>query len=254
MSWAGKSYSDRPADALKDVLPKLDEAQCDDRVLLALALPEDAQALAIEHKGSISWWPRAEPTEPNYQPEDIEGTNSNLIHTGMKGMYACVIGLYDDPSSRCVTSGCRSMLAFFPIPRKARTLASYQDALKQSGLEGLGVSPLNHSSGRTFVGTQTCGECHTKALAVWEKTKHAQATESLVHPPERRVIPRQHDPECLSCHVTGWDPQSFFPFSSGYLSVVKTPEMMQNGCENCHGPGSAHVARKTITAASSTRP
>ncbi len=54
--------------------------------------------------------------------------------------------------------------------------------------------------------------------------------------------PRQFDPECVSCHVTGWAPQKFFPLTRGYESLQKTPLLAGNGCENCHGPGSRHVA------------
>ncbi len=73
---------------------------------------------------------------------------------------------------------------------------------------------------------------------MFEETPHAHATETLV-----KLDPQRHfDPECLSCHVTGWDPQKYFPFDSGYLSLTRTPHLTENGCENCHGPGSAHVA------------
>lgn len=51
-----------------------------------------------------------------------------------------------------------------------------------------------------------------------------------------------HDPECLSCHVTGWEPQKYFPFTGGYMSLEKTPNLTGNGCENCHGPAAKHVA------------
>ena len=37
----------------------------------------------------------------------------------------------------------------------------------------------------------------------------------------------------LSCHVTGWDPQRFHPFVGGYDSQQKTPQLADNGCENC---------------------
>ena len=103
--------------------------------------------------------------------------------------------------------------------------------------------PRPHPTSRRFVGSETCGECHTKAMAIWSKTPHAHATDSLVRPPNTRAdIPRQFDPECLSCHVTGWDPQKYTPLDSGYLSLTATPKLQHNGCENCHGPGSAHVA------------
>jgi len=67
-----------------------------------------------------------------------------------------------------------------------------------------------------------------------------------VKPPNNRGdIARHFDPECLSCHVTGWAPQQYYPFESGYLSLDKTPRMQHNGCENCHGPGNAHVAAES---------
>jgi Cytochrome c554 and c-prime len=52
---------------------------------------------------------------------------------------------------------------------------------------------------------------------------------------------RQFDPECLSCHVTGWDAEKYFPFASGFLGA-KQESLHGNGCENCHGPGDKHVA------------
>jgi hypothetical protein len=128
-------------------------------------------------------------------------------------------------------------------PEMLKLLADYQEQLRRDGLEGVGATEQPHPSGHKFVGTAKCGECHSQALAVWEKTPHAHATDSIVRPTTGRGdIPRHYDPECLSCHVTGWEPQKFFPYTSGYLSLEKTAHLKQNGCENCHGPGSAHVA------------
>jgi hypothetical protein len=108
----------------------------------------------------------------------------------------------------------------------------------RSGWETLGIRPLPHPTGHTFVGSETCGGCHTKALAIWEKTPHAHATDTL----EKLEIPRQFDPECVSCHATGWEPQKYFPFKGGFESIAATTHLKQNGCENCHGPGSRHAA------------
>jgi hypothetical protein len=95
---------------------------------------------------------------------------------------------------------------------------------------------------REFVGSEKCGECHSTAFSIWEKTDHALATDHIVHPPnDRGDIARHFDPECLSCHVTGWDPQKYYPYKSGFASLEGTPTLVGNGCENCHGPGSAHV-------------
>jgi len=89
-----------------------------------------------------------------------------------------------------------------------------------------------------FTGSAKCGECHKTAYDIWSKSKHAHATESLV----KAIPPRLADPECLSCHVTGWSPQEFLPYAGGFKSLEETPLLAGNGCENCHGPGAAHVA------------
>jgi hypothetical protein len=42
--------------------------------------------------------------------------------------------------------------------------------------------------------------------------------------------------------VTGWDPQGYFPYESGYLDLQESAHLHSTGCESCHGPGSEHVA------------
>jgi hypothetical protein len=42
--------------------------------------------------------------------------------------------------------------------------------------------------------------------------------------------------------VTGWNPQAFFPYETGYLELTASAHLHGNGCENCHGPGHDHVA------------
>jgi hypothetical protein len=117
-------------------------------------------------------------------------------------------------------------------------MVTYQQELETIGLADLGLSGARHETGREFVGTAKCAECHSDAMGIWEMTPHSHATETLV----KLDPPRHFDPECLSCHATGWNPQKYFPYSSGFLDLEKTPHLVANGCENCHGPGSSHVA------------
>ena len=122
-------------------------------------------------------------------------------------------------------------------------MREYQEQLKDIGLEGLGLKPIRHSSGEKFVGTEACGKCHTTAYDIWQGTPHAEATDHIVSPPaERGDVARHFDPECISCHVTGWNPQEYYPYVSGYLSLDTTAHLTGNGCENCHGPGASHAA------------
>ena len=56
---------------------------------------------------------------------------------------------------------------------------------------------------------------------------------------------RQYDPECVRCHVVG------FEHPTGYENETKTAHLKHVGCESCHGPGSGHAANprdKTLNA------
>lgn len=177
--------------------------------------------------------------EPTFRPVDIEGSETRMILTGDKGMYVGLVGLYADEPMRYARVALTH--EFKDAAEMRQLMAEYQEQLKQLGLKGLGLEPIPHPSGNQFVGTATCGECHTTAFDIWEGSMHAEATEHLVHPGERSDVARHFDPECLSCHVTGWNPQNYYPYASGYLDLQQSDHLHGNGCENCHGPGSAHV-------------
>jgi Cytochrome c554 and c-prime len=230
----------QPADeALAAVLPQLQAAKCDLLVLLAEANKDESIALAKKFPQFQIVVTAGGAEVPPKEATVIEGTQTKLIELGAKGMYAIVLGLYGGNGADSIRYQRVPLdVRFGDSPRMKRALASYQDSLKQSGFEGLGIKPQTSPDGRTFVGSQACSECHTKAFAIWKKTPHATALETLV----KLDPPRQYDPECLSCHVTGWEPQKNFPLTGGFLSLEKTPELAGNGCENCHGPGSRHVA------------
>ena len=236
-------------EALKKAAAEVQEQKCDLHVLLAHASLDETQKLAqdvpifdlVVTAGGVG--------DPTHELAMIDGTKSLLAQVGTKGMHAGVVGVFGGKNAKQPLRYQRMPLGseYEDDREMILLLAEYQAQLEQMGLAELGATELPHSSGHQFVGTAKCGECHTKALAVWEKTPHAHATDSLQKPPKEAVsartqISRHHDPECLSCHVTGWDAQNFYPYKSGYLGLEKTPHLSHNGCENCHGPGSAHVA------------
>jgi len=231
----------QPAErALADVLPQLTAAKCDLLVLLSNASKNESLALAKKFPQFNVVMTAGGAEEPPKNAETVPGTKTTLIELGPKSMYAIVLGIYGDKEPiryQRVPLDAR----FGDSERMTKVMAMYQDQLKELGLAGLGLKPSAHPSGRQFVGSQECKDCHTQAYAVWKKTPHAAALATL----EQLDPPRQFDPECLSCHVTGWEPQKFFPFAGGYLSAEKTPQLGGNGCENCHGPGSAHVAAES---------
>lgn len=234
----------KAGDALAEVLPKLRAAKCDLTVLLAHTSLEEATQLAQRHEFDLVITTGG--GDPTFQPEKIADKKSLLIQTGAKGMFVGVVGVFDGQPRKLRYQRIPLDDRFADSPTMIDRLANYQQQLETAGLDGLGRRPVPHASGRTFEGSEKCGECHTKSHAVWSKTPHSHALDSLVHPPERSEIARHFDPECLTCHVTGWNPQGVYPYRTGYLGLKETPKMHGVGCENCHGPGSAHVAAEEI--------
>ncbi|GIW89878.1 MAG: hypothetical protein KatS3mg109_0310 [Pirellulaceae bacterium] len=238
---AGDLVIEPALDGLRKAWQQIAEAGgCDVAVLLAHATRGETLELAraVPHFDIVVTAGGAE--TPPLEPEPL-GQGRLLLWVGAKGMYAAVLGFFPEEAQRWRYQRVPLDSRFADARPMLDLMAVYQRQLERLGLEGLGLKPLPHPSGRQFVGSETCGDCHTKAYAVWKNTPHAHATDSIVHPTERSEIPRHFDPECLSCHVTGWNPQRFTPYASGYWSLESTPKMVGNGCENCHGPGSAHV-------------
>ena len=226
--------------ALKEVSAKLRNEGCDYTVLISHASLEESRSIAkavpdfslIVTSGGFG--------EPAFQPERIPGTPSVMVQVGTKGMYTGLFGVFDNPKEPFRYQRVALSSQFEDSPRVTELFGKYQDELKTVGLDGLGKRPMTHPSTREFVGSEKCGECHTKAFETWKDTDHAHATDTIVQPPLRSMA-RHFDPECLSCHVTGWNPQSFAPYRTGFESLDATPHMVANGCENCHGPGAKHV-------------
>lgn len=231
------------AESLQAAVEKVRESGCDFHVLLAHASLDESRELAKQVDAFDLVITGGGIGEPTLEMERIKGSKAQMAQVGTKGMYVGVIGLFDDAIAPLRYQRVPLDSSYKDAPEMLKLLADYQEELRRVGLEGAGARQQPHPSGNKFVGTEKCGECHTKALAVWENTPHAHATDSIVRPTTGRGdIPRHYDPECLSCHVTGWEPQKFFPFTTGYLDLEMTAHLKHNGCENCHGPGSAHVA------------
>lgn len=225
--------------AARETLQAMEQAGTNFHVLLLFGSAERAEQLAREVPGYELIVAAKTYGEPYYKAQPIEGSDTLLVKTGDKGMYVGLIGLF--PGGELRYSRVALDDGFEDARPMLDLMAEYQNQLKALGLEGLQLTPKSHPSGGEFVGTERCGECHTGAYDIWTGTLHAEATEHIVHPGERSEIPRHFDPECLSCHVTGWDPQNYEPYESGYLSLEASGHLTGNGCENCHGPGRAHV-------------
>lgn len=238
--------------ALAAVVADMKAKSCDVHVLAANTSLESCRELAASYPFFDLLICCGVDGEPTMLPEEIKddatGHVTRIIQTGNKGMYVGVVGLFPDGQATTLRYQRVPLDARFvdSEPIKARFL-SYQKQMQALGLEGLEIKAVPHPSGRTYVGSEACYDCHDAAYDIWkdgidgEGGPHFRATDDLTDPGERTWVQRHYDPECISCHVTGWNPQQFFPYESGYLKL-DDKLLHGNGCENCHGPGSMHVA------------
>jgi hypothetical protein len=223
---------------LTEVLPSLKE-EGDLLILLAHATKDESMELARKFP-DIDVVVTADGTpEPPPDFERIDGAEAILVEVGEKGTHATVLGFYDDPKDpryQVVPLDSRFENAEVVI----ELMRAYQDQLKDLGLSGLGVKEGPNTQKELlgkYVGTEECKSCHEESYRVWKKGGHAKAWKTLVE----LDPPRDFDPECIACHVVGWDPQHYFPYESGFLSEEETPHLIDVGCESCHGPGEKHV-------------
>jgi len=85
-----------------------------------------------------------------------------------------------------------------------------------------------------YVGMEKCKECHAEYVKTYSEWKYSKNFRIL------EMRGRDHDPQCLPCHTTGYGQPG------GFVSVEDTPHMKNVQCESCHGPASLHVKAPTI--------
>lgn len=97
-----------------------------------------------------------------------------------------------------------------------------------------------------YVGNTQCKVCHNskeegQQWTVWKGMEHAKAFQTLASDKAKEAAkakgltkPPQESPECLRCHVTGYDVAK-----AAAPAKIKPEDGVQ--CESCHGPSSAHL-------------
>jgi hypothetical protein len=187
--------------------------------------------------------------EPPDKPDQVG--NTLIVRVGHKGRNVGTLGVYR-------TGRANPPFAFYyqrvalgpefetPAGQEADNpvLASLEDYTKEvkAGNYLSHYAKTDHPiqrvyQGATYVGSAKCKSCHKEAYRVWQASPHARAYETLEK--ARRPSLRQYDGECVACHVTG------FAYNGGFSDEKATPHLKDNGCENCHGPGSLHVKQMT---------
>jgi hypothetical protein len=227
----------RPDDVLGAALAGM-EGKSEYQVLMVQGPPELAKRLATAYPGFdvvVSTSQFADPLDR--EPLMLNGGKTMLVTVGRRGKYVGAVGFFADAAQK---------MRYYPVTLDHKYNGPGTEMKKiiedeyRNMLKGAGVveSFPRHdytggTAGSTFVGAETCRQCHPNTFAKWSTTKHAQAFVALEKDPKPNTI---FDAECVTCHTTG------FEYTSGWRSEDATPHLKGNQCENCHGPGSKHVS------------
>ena len=87
---------------------------------------------------------------------------------------------------------------------------------------------------KTYVGTEACKDCHEQEYSNFKKYAKKAHSFASIKKMEKKLTRDEYE-SCFECHTTGYGRPG------GFVSEEKTPELMDAGCEVCHGPGSLHV-------------
>ena len=244
-----------PVDSIKKQLDAVAAEKPDLFVLLSHARYEETRKLAESLPQFDIIVTAGGPEDPN--PPTFVGEKTLLVAPGQKGKHVPVVGFYPKGGKARLRYELVDLddKRFQESPQIVEHMKFYQDdMLKAENLvandpaidDPRSVDPLNGQfvDNNPFIGVKVCAECHKSAMEVWKDSKHAHATETLKTGGPRHEkfwINRMFDPECIACHVTGWDPKKIVRYKTGFTGEAATPHLLGQQCENCHGPGGRHV-------------
>ena len=183
--------------------------------ILTLLLTTGMMALSAR---ADMYQPRATPGGISPQPWITsfvhQGTNTTLNWYGLAGGYDVLMSPTLYPSQWTTVAS--------PL---ATDYANSLTLPNTTGSQNFFVmSPVNN-----YVGSGTCNRCHPDTHSTWQNTAHASAYSAIASRPAGTIQ------QCYVCHTVG----NGWP--SGFVDATNTPWLENVGCENCHGPGAAHV-------------
>lgn len=212
-----------------------------------------------------------DPEPPSFMMQLDPKLPTYAVEIGHKGKYVGLIGVYKDKEKGYRLQYQKVLMSedwATPEAKKAQQpiialMDVYQKEVKAQDLLAkaprhlhFNQLPEKNQKGlkATYVGSARCESCHEHAHAVWSKSMHAKAMETL----EKKPFPpnRQFDPECVKCHTTGFQhPGGYYDFVPNLAAWPAPPAVKPDaaqvakhnnvlrgvGCESCHGPASEHV-------------
>jgi len=113
-------------------------------------------------------------------------------------------------------------------PEMVKLYQRYNEKVEAIFFEALATKRKKNKRA-VYAGESVCKTCHPAEHAIWSGSQHGHAYDTL------RKINKAFDPECLVCHVVGYN------LAGGFISELDTPDLKNVQCEVCHGSGKDHA-------------
>jgi thiol-disulfide isomerase/thioredoxin len=146
-----------------------------------------------------------------------------IVHDEV-GDIAAAMGARSTPSVLFVVPSGRKLIArdaWYPFRRGTSTLLAMRAE----------ADPWAAFDKDRYQGRATCSACHLEEAEAWMLSLHSVAWETL------QARGDDDKPECVGCHVTGYEQPTGWTTGDHHLVDV--------GCESCHGPGGPHDGNPT---------
>jgi hypothetical protein len=233
-----------PVDAASTAMLKAaSDAKAEVKVLLAYMTKEKAIDFAKKNQGWDVMLTRSNGDDAHAQLDQHREGETLIVQAGRKGKWTGIVGYWPEAKFKYRYAVVEANPSFDEDKSVEEIYNGFVKQIADSDVLTT-WSKLPHSNGDQYVGAETCGKCHTKAYKKWREEVdsthgkghgHSFAFESLK---KDKAKYQTSNPECLECHTTG------FNFRTGFVSETKSPTLLGNQCENCHGPGKRHSENK----------
>lgn len=91
---------------------------------------------------------------------------------------------------------------------------------------------------KSYVGVLTCKRCHGEQYESYQRSAKKARSFAAVERMKKKLTADELK-GCYDCHTTGHGKPG------GFVSLEKTPDRANTGCEVCHGPGSKHAGSQS---------
>jgi 2',3'-cyclic-nucleotide 2'-phosphodiesterase (5'-nucleotidase family) len=221
---------DDPVQVLRDLLPRLRQEA--DTILLLSHLGEQSTEELIKEVKGIDMCVIGH-TSRNISAERIINDTA-VFASAFEGRYIGRANLFvDDEDGRVmaidvgITSFGESLHSDEDMLAR---IEKYKQDLADFKTEKRAEYPRTMGSDKeTFLGERACMSCHEDAWKVYLDSPHRAAFATI------RNKGQSFEPECLSCHTTGYQHKQGYDDDPPYNKLVNVQ------CEACHGYGSEHA-------------